>query len=98
MNGLLRHSLYDLTILHHNQIERGRMSLSKIQEQIKKSEAEIAAKKIKHTELQKKMAESLSKLIIQSGIIDTPITEEELLKELENIAARFRPKEEKKST
>jgi hypothetical protein len=73
------------------------MSISKIQEQIKKNEAEIEAKKKKQSELQKKMAESLSKIVIQSGIMETAITEEEILKELKQVAARFRPADEKKS-
>jgi predicted kinase len=77
----------------NNQPKCVAMSLTKIQEQIKKNESEIEAKKKKHDQLQQKMADSLAKLVMQSGIMETTITEEELLKELQDIAARFRTKE-----
>lgn len=73
------------------------MSLSKIQEQIKKNDEEIASKKKKAAELREKVALQVSKLVIDSGILETGISEKELSEELKNITTRFQTNSEKKS-
>lgn len=74
------------------------MSINTIREQMNKNKAEIEQRKKRHNELQKKMAESVSSIVVKSGILECGISEKDLLKELKEIAARFPKVEEKKAS
>jgi hypothetical protein len=74
------------------------MSIKAIKEQLDKSKKELDAKKQKHQEIQKKLSHKVAALVIDSGLLDLPISEEELLSELKECAERIKNKSSKTSS
>jgi ATP phosphoribosyltransferase len=63
-----------------------------IREQIEKNKADLDARKKKDHELKKKLSHEIAELVIKSGLLDLPITGEDLLKELKDCVVRLQKK------
>lgn len=85
-------SFNQLIILDIPITEHHIMSLNIIKQQIEKNKADLDARKKKDQELKKKLSYKIAELVIESGLLELPITEEELLKELKDCAARLQKK------
>ncbi|TAF14584.1 MAG: hypothetical protein EAZ74_03660 [Alphaproteobacteria bacterium] len=68
------------------------MSITLIKQQIEKNKADLDAKKKRDQELKKKLSHEIAELVIESGLLDLPITEDDLRKELKDCATRMQKK------
>jgi hypothetical protein len=74
------------------------MSIKATKEQLDKSKKELEVRKQKHQEIHKKLSLKVAALVIESGLLDLPISEEELLSELKECAERIKSKSGKISS